>query len=334
VSTAFAVAVVASTALGPGDAHAVRVENTFRVDYDVTVASSYRLETFGTVTSNALSYTVRGELPEVRFEDSILQQNVNGTLSTAVEGTMATAFSNPGGTSSSCNGGTTQVTGAVGLGHVTGFAAIWFLPTLSARATGTCQDTDGGTPEGVLTVDPPKPKASGVEGLPPGAQRFETGFAELDSGSWSRPIKLSYTGEECLRHPKEGGSCTTDITGTLRLTRTRRRLVESPEDDMLAPVETPRKPRLDGPKRNGKATVRCPRACDIEATIGVFGQKNGKPHISYPVRRTRRLKAKGSTTVTVPLNARGRRAVRDGTAVMALEVRMGGKRRRATYPLS
>lgn len=114
-----------------------------------------------------------------------------------------------------------------------------------------------------------------------------------------------------------------EITGTLRFTRTGRRLVENPEDDLLAPVETPRKPRLDGRKQNGKATVRCPQACDIEALIGVFGQKNGKPHISHPVRRKQRLRAKGTTTVTVPLNARLRKAARAGTAVMALEVRTG-----------
>lgn len=310
------------------------MENTFRVEYELTVTSNHRLEASGTVLSEALSYTVSGQLPEARFEDRVLQGDVSSTLSTAVTGTMSTAFSNPEGTSSSCSGGPTQVTGIVGLGHVTGTTDLWFLPAVGALATGTCQDTDGGTPEGVLTVGVPKPKASTVVGVRPGAQRLETRFAELDGGTWSRPIKLSYAGQECLRHPEEGGTCTVEITGTLRFTRTGRRLVENPEDDLLAPVETPRKPRLDGRKQNGKATVRCPQACDIEALIGVFGQKNGKPHISHPVRRKQRLRAKGTTTVTVPLDARLRKAARAGTAVMALEVRTGGKRRRATYPLS
>jgi hypothetical protein len=327
-----AAAVAAAAGVGPADAGAIRVENTFRVDYELTADWKKRVETQGTVAADALSYTLKGRLPDVRFEDAVLQGDVSATVLTTVEGDMSTAFSNPEGTSSSCSGGPTQVAGMVGLGHVPGTTSIWLLPAIGARATGTCQDTDGGTPEGTLAVGVPTPKPSGVPGLRAGAQRFAPRFADLDTGSWSGPVKLSYTGAECGR-PEEGGTCSLDFSGTLRLTRTARRLVQNDADDLLAPVQTPKPPRLDPRKREGKATVRCPRACDIEAIIGVFGQKNGKPHISYPVRRRQRLKAQGSATVRVPLSARARKAAKEGMAVMALDVGLGGKRLRATYPL-
>lgn len=307
----------------------IDVINDFRVEYEAKVTWNQHESEPGYNEDRALSYTVKGSLPNARFIDGALSPAVSRKVDTTVEGTASTERDQPEGTSASCSGKTVTVRGLVGLG-LTG-KGFWLGPWLSGTGSGSCTDSDGGTPPLTLLVGwPGAQETPETLSTPAGAYEFVVPSHRMDVDQWSKPFRLTFDDDKCPNYQATTTvSCSYLMEGTLTLTRVSRKEEEEDPliDELLAPIEPP---KLNRKKTKATTEVECAKACDIEALIGVFGGTRKRPKVT-PIRsRKQRLKANKATTISLPLNARARAAAKRGTLVMTLKAK-GGKRR--IYPL-
>lgn len=312
--------------------------NVFRVSYEVRTEWSHDAAYPGVTDHDAMTFAVKGELPNVVFSGPALAEGVSARVSTAVAGSAASTSNNPEGTSVDCSGDRVQVEGlaALGGGNVgPNKRGFFFAPWIVGRGTGSCKDSDGRTGPFSLSLDLPGEVTTDVRATPPGAVAFAPTFKQLDSGRWSEEFRRTYTGKACPGFDAAASTaCTATVSGRLTLDRVKRDVSQDDDDDLLAPDTKVRKPKLDPKRRKATTTVRCPKACTVEPGIGVFRRrKDGTPWVDERPQRPRRLKAKQEATVTVPLTAGDRAAAKQGLAVMTLGLRMAGKHYSATYPL-
>lgn len=318
----------------PAPSSADTVLNTFRVDYEVLVQWEHR-QRFGEATTfDGMSYDLTGRLPDVTWRGAVLDGPSHAVVKTRKEGSVTATTTNPGGTSIDCAGGPIQLDGMVAMGPVAGTTKVWFAPWLGAQGETWCKDSDGKTGPGaqkLATIGTATP-GSGV--APVGSAVVAPTFAQLDRSSWQIPYRRGFSAKDCPRFAAASTTkCHLEVSGRLLFTRVSRKSEQDANDGLLGPVEVPKAPKAEPKRKRATATVECPKACDIEALIGVFGMKDGKPHVSWPSRRTTRGKAGKATTVTVPMGSGARAAAKQGLAVMELRVRMGGKTRKGRYPL-
>ncbi|MEV4420044.1 hypothetical protein AB0L40_08730 [Patulibacter sp. NPDC049589] len=328
------VAPVLAALAATAPAHAEVVRNIYAVTYDATV--QWRLEEAfqGVSSSDSVSYNVEGRLPNVTFDDLVLQSPSSVVVKQTKPGTMKLRTDNAQGTSVTCTGGPVTANGMIAVGQIAGSSAFWIAPWLASEGPVTCTDSDGGTGTGEMSVPAPNAANPAATAVPPGGVRLSPSFAQLDSGSWTEEFEKRYTGEECPRYVASSTtSCAWSVQGRIRLRRIGRETRADPNDELLSPAKPTAPPKLDSGRRRAKATVRCPKACDIEALIGAFGMRNGRPHVTPGRSRKVRVKARRTGTVSIALTGAQRAAAGKGTAVMVLRVTIGGKRREATYPL-
>lgn len=339
-SRTIAAAALAAVALGvavPGagakpkskPARNMVVTNEFRVEYEAKVTWKQHESLPGYNEDRALSYTVKGSLPNARFVSGALSPAVSRRVDTTVEGSASTERVQPEGTSASCSGKTVTVRGIVGLG-LTG-KGFWLGPWLSGTGAGSCTDSDGGTPPLSLLVSwPGAEEAPETLSAPAGAYEFVVPSHRMDVERWSKPFRITFDDDKCPNYRATSTvSCSYVMEGTLTLTRVSRKEEEEDItiDELLGPVEPP---KLNRKKTKATTEVECVKACDIEALIGVFGGTKKKPKVT-PIRRKKvRIEAKRAKTISLPLNAKARAAAKQGTLVMTLKAK-GGKRR--IYPL-
>lgn len=330
---AAAVLAVAAVAGGaPGSAPAAKTKpkmdvfNTFAVTYEATVNWKAHESQAPWTGTSALSYTVKGALPNVVFNGTTLIRTANASIGTTVEGDASDVTTNPEGTSVDCHGTAVQVSGAVGVGKAPGGTAIWFLPAIGGTASGDCTDSDGKHSPMELKVGWPA-GTDVTTAAPPDATLIPLTLGAIDRASWSKPFRITFDDEKCPRYsPSMTISCSYEIKGELRMTRVEREEHEN-FDHLLAPDDPP---KLNRKKTKATTEVECTKACDIEAMIGVFGGTRKHPKVT-PIRTKKmRLKADKATTISLPLNAKARTAAKQGRLVMTLKVK-GGKRQ--IYPL-
>lgn len=310
------------------------VVNTFQVEYDVLVQWEHQRRYGEAALFDGLSYHLKGTLPNVTFRDRKLTRHSHALVQRTQEGSATANTENPGGTSVWCAGGPVRIDGMAALGQDPDTSKLWFGTWFGAEAATECRDSDGKTGAGaqkVATIGSARPDATVV---PIGAATFTPSPAVLDSAAWKAPYHRTFVAKDCPGFTAGPTTkCVLDVSGTVRFTRVSRTTEDGDNDNLLGPVEVPKPPKAQPRRGRATATVRCPRACDVEALIGVFGTKDGKPHVSWPARRTRRLKAGRATAVAVPMGAGARKAAAQGLAVMELRVRMAGRTRTARYPL-
>lgn len=318
----------------PAPSTAETVINTFRVDYEVLVQWEHR-QVFGEATTfDGMAYDLKGRLPDVTWKGAVLDTASHAVVKTRKEGSVTANTTNPAATSIACSGGPIQLDGMVAMGPVAGTTKVWFAPWLGARGETQCRDSDGKTGAGALGLTSVGTAKPGSAAAPPGAAIVAPTFGQLDRSSWQIPYHRSFGGKDCPRFTAgHTTKCILDLSGRLTFTRVARKSEADGADDLLGPVEVQKPPKAQPKRGRATTTVECPKACDIEALIGVFGMKNGRPHVSYPARRTTRGKAGRATTVSVPMGSGARTAAKQGLAVMELRVRMGGKTRKGRYPL-
>jgi hypothetical protein len=336
---AIATALLAASALGVAASGAdakpkkpssdTMVINEFRVEYEAKVTWKLHDSLPGYNEDRSLGYTVKGSLPNARFISGALSPAVSRMVDTTVEGTATTERVQPEGTSASCSGKTVTVRGLVGLG-LTG-KGFWLGPWISGTGTGSCTDTDGGTPPLTLQVGWPGAQET-PESLstPAGAYEFVVPSHRMDVDRWSKPFRIAFDDDKCPNYRATTTiSCSYVMEGTLTLNRVSRKEEQSDpiHDELLSPNEPP---KLNRKKTKATTEVECAKACDIEALIGVFGGTRKKPKVT-PIRRKKvHLKAKSAKTISLPLNAKARAAAKRGTLVMTLKAK-GGKPQ--IYPL-
>lgn len=314
------------------------VINEFRVEYEAHVTWKHQEALPGWNETGALSYAVKGTLPNVSFVSGALSTAVSRTVDTTVEGAASVERVQPEGTSATCSGKTVTVRGIVGIGRAR--HGIWLGPWLSGTGHGTCNDSDGGTNPLELKVSWPAPTGKTDDlVVPSGAQEYVLSH-RMDVDRWSEPFRVAVADvERCPNfNPVQTVGCSYEMKGTLTLTRVSRKEEEEDPliDELLGPNEplkvNPQKPpKLNRKKTKATTEVECAKACDIEALIGVFGGTKKRPKVT-PIRSKKmRLKAKTAKTISLPLNAKARAVAKQGRLVMTLKAK-GGKRR--IYPLT
>lgn len=325
--------VVLLAAPAPSTAEEV-VVNTFEVEYDVLVQWEHRRRYGEATTFDGMAYQFKGALPDVTFRDLKLQRHAHALVSRRQDGSATANTENPGGTSVRCAGGPVQIDGMAALGQDPDTAKLWFGTWFGAEAATECTDSDGKTGPGaqkVTSVGAARPAATVV---PIGAAVVVPSFKTIDSAAWRAPYHRTFVGKECPGFEQGHTTrCVLDVSGTLTFTRTARRTEDDGIENLLAPVEVPAPPKVQPRRKRATTTVECPRTCDVEALIGVFGMRDGRPRITYPARRTKRLRAGRATTLAVPMTAGALRSAGQGLAVLELRVRMGGKVRKGRFPL-
>lgn len=304
------------------------VTNVFDAKFELTTIWQHHQAIPGMTAEDSLRYTTSGTIPNVEFVDSRLQLHRSAKVAATVEGAVKMNTNKPEGTSSTCTGTTVEVSGFAGVGRAKG--GFWFAPWIAGTGRGDCTDTDGGSGPFELPITPPFAAKADATITPPGAYEFPVRFADIDGDRWAQKFRLEYEGKDCPRFDQPTTtSCTIVTTGTVTLERKSRK-EEEDDTDLLAPTEGP---KLNKRKTKATTTVECRRSCDIEALIGVFGGTKKNPRV-IPIRRKKvRLKANRETTFSMPVNAKGRAAAKQGRLVMQLQVKGGGKRDTQIHPL-
>lgn len=310
------------------------VVNTFQVEYDVLVQWEHQKRYGEVSTFDGVAYQFKGPLPNVTFRDLKLQRHAHAIVKRRIEASATANSENPNGTSIWCSGGPTQIDGMAALGQDPDTSKLWFGGWFGSEAATDCKDSDGKTGPGaqkLVSVGSARPDATVV---PIGAATITPSFRTLDAPSWKAPYHRTFVGKDCPGHTAgRTTKCVLDVSGALTFTRVSRTTDDDGVENLLGPVDVPQVPKAQPKRGRATATVECPRACDVEALIGVFGMKDGKPHVSWPAKRRKRLKANRATTIAVPMGSGARSAAKEGRAVMELRVRVSGKRRTARYPL-
>jgi len=323
------------------------VVESYRTTIDLSVNYEHARASGGASSTTAATYRWQGPGPDVVAQDGLLRGDAGddptvppapGVLVAPVAeqvrgsaaGNAAILSTAADGTSDSCRGVAGRTEGIVTVGRTLGGPAI--VPAVGFAITTTC--AKGGVPDLVIgpsTVTEPGMLQPGVTPLLSArtvtGERVQTRFDQRAEG------------KRCPGYdPSDSTRCLATWSGTVTFER-QRRTVEPEKADApakagrIGPARVPKAPAVAPGRRSATTTLRCSKRCTVEAMIGVFGQRKGKPHVTPVARRTRSLRAGRATTVRVPLNAKARRAVGAGTAVMRLTVRSSGARRSATYPL-
>lgn len=302
--------------------------NEFRVEYEATVSWSRHQALPDMTEDDALSYTLRGTLPNIKFVAGGFSTAVSRTVDTTVAGTASVEVVKPQGTSVSCGGTSVTVHALTGIGRAP--KGFWFGSWLSGTGLGSCTDSDGGTPPLTLQVGLPTPKDGIGEEMPAGVQEYVVPKHRMDVDRWSQPFRIAAEDDTCPNYdPSLTIGCSYVMKGQLTLTRVSRKeeADDTGMDDLLAPSEPP---KLNRKKTKATTEVTCKEACDIEALIGVFGGTRKHPKVT-PIRRKKlRLKAERATTISLPVTAKARAVAKQGRLVMTLRA-TGGKRQ--IYPL-
>ncbi|MDX8153804.1 hypothetical protein SK069_19560 [Patulibacter brassicae] len=339
-----ATAVVAATAVPAGAAGDVLVED-YRTRIDLTVAYEHVRASEGSSSTTAATYRWQGAGPDVVAQDGLLRgaagddptvppapgvlvAPVAKQVRGAAEGNAAVLSTAPDGTAESCRGVAGRVEGFVVVGRTLGGPAL--VPTVGFAITTSC--ARDAVPDIVIapsTVTEPGMTQPGITPLLTArvvtGERVQTRFEQ-------RAVGTACPGYD----PASSTRCVATWTGTVTFERWRRTTepAKAPAaGTRLGPARLRKAPAVAPGARSASTTVRCSRRCTVEALIGVFGQRAGKPHVTPLARRTRALRAGRASTLRVPLSAKARRAVAAGTAVMRLTVRSSGARRSAVYPL-
>lgn len=328
-AVSFAPAAQAKSKPSSKKAKGTMVTNVFRAEYDATVTWNQHSALPGMTEDAALKYTVRGRLPDLTFIDNVLLLHKAGKLETTVEGTVSLSTVKPEGTSVTCKGKTITVHGTAGVGRTKG--GFWFAPWIAGKGLGHCTDTDGGVFDQNLTVGWPTEAQAAAEATPPGAHGFSTTFRQIDVDRWSKPFQITFKDDKCPNYdPAQTISCTFVAKGKLTLTRISRE-EEEDDSDLLAPVEPP---KLNPKKTRATTTVECRSSCEIETAIGIFGGTKKHPRVIPIRRKTVRLKANRETTISMPVDAKGRAAATEGRLMMTLTVKGGsGRNDKQIHPL-
>jgi hypothetical protein len=254
---------VPSAGAKPKPAKSTVLHNEFRVEYEAKVTWKQHDSLPGYNEDRALSFTVKGSLPNARFIAGALSPAISRTVDTTVEGSASTERVQPEGTSASCSGTTVTVRGLVGLG-LTG-KGFWLGPWLSGTGAGSCTDSDGGTPPLSLQVGWPGAKETPETlSAPAGAYEFVVPSHRMDVDRWAKPFRLTFDDDKCPNYRATTTvSCSYVMEGTLTLTRVSRKEEEDDTsmDDLLVPVEAPKLNR----KKTKATTISLPVSAKARA---------------------------------------------------------------------